>query len=190
MGPFSANIVPNIVLQSVDVWRGKSTLAFTLLSIFFQLTGPPRRVSSSVFPWKTATNIAQDLLCCLKNLAASAEKQSSLLCLHLSTLFFSFPDVALAPLLFWSPKHAFRLHPDLQRASYFSLRKKGLPFISEIITQQQHEGRLLIRWLPDSRHMYEGMLHSRKFISENGLPLDRHCVQLKLLYSGVLCYFL
>lgn len=77
------------------------------------------------------------LLCSPKNLATRAEKQSSLLYLHLSnTPLFLSQTSLFPPLLFWSPKHAFRLHPNLQPADYFSFGEKDLPFILEIITLQ------------------------------------------------------
>ena len=95
------------------------------------------RCALDAIPWTTATKIAQ--VCCtlLKSLATGAEKQSSLLYLHLSnTPLFLSQTSLFPPLLFWSPKHAFRLHPNLQPADYFSFGEKDLPFILEIITLQ------------------------------------------------------
>lgn len=149
------------------------------------------RCALDEFPWTTATKNCTSLLCSVENLAKRAEKQSSFLCLHLSnTPFFLFPDVALPPLLFWSPKHAFRLHPNLQPADYYSFGEKDLPFISEIITLQWRAGELCIWQLPAGRCMWGITAHSGKVIPETGLYSELQCMQLKLLYSGVLCYFL
>lgn len=104
--------------------------------------------------------------------------------------FFSFPDVALPPRLFWSPKHAFRLCPNLQPADYFSFGEKDQTFILEIITLQWREWELCIWQLPAVRCMWGITLHSGKVIPETVLYSELQYIQFKLLYSGVLCYFL
>lgn len=108
-----------------------------LFSIYQDLPGGSVPMCLGYVPVDKCHENCTSLLCSLKNLAMRDEKQSSLLYLHVSnTPFFTFPDVGLPPLLFWSPKHAFRLHPNLQLADYFSLGEKDLPFILEIITLQ------------------------------------------------------
>lgn len=94
------------------------------------------RCALDEFPWTTATKIAQ-VCCALFKIWQSVLRNSPVLsfCIPL-ILLFSFPDVAFPPLLFLSPKHAFRLHPNLQPADYFSFREKDLLFILEIITLQ------------------------------------------------------
>lgn len=131
------------------------------------------------FPWTTATQRnCTSLLCSAKSLAKRDEKQPRLLYLHLSnTPFFSLPDFALPPLLFWSPKHAFRLHPNLLPADYFSLEEKDLPFISGIITLQWREGELCIWPLPAVRCMWGITFHSGKVIPEVGLHSELQSFQ-------------
>lgn len=107
--------------------------------------------------------------------------------LHLpNSPFFSLSDVALPPLLFWSPKHAFRLHRNLQPADYFSFGEKDLPFILEFITLQWREGELCIWQLPAVR--WGITFNSGKVSPETCLYSELQCIQLKWLYSGVLCY--
>lgn len=88
-------------------------------------------------PWTTAMKIAQ-VCCALLKIWQRGLRNSPVfsICISLILLFFSFPNVALPPLLFWSPKHAFRLHRNLQPADYFSFREKDLPFILQFITLQ------------------------------------------------------
>lgn len=85
------------------------------------------------FPWTNATKIAQ--VCCapLKTWHRVL-RNSPVFSMRISLILLSFPDVARPPLLFWSPKHAFCLHPNLLPADYFSFGEKDLPFILEIIT--------------------------------------------------------
>lgn len=143
------------------------------------------RVISSPLPWTTATEIAQ--VCCtllkiwqrnLRNCRVSP------MCISLN--LFSFPDSPLASLLFWSPKHVFCLHPNLQYADYFSLFEKDLLFILEIITLQLRERGLCIRWLPAVRCIRGITFHSEKVIPETG----QNSIVFNLSYSGVLCCFL
>lgn len=176
-GSSSVIIPPTVVLSSGEVWRKKHALTFALMKQQFPSSGTSQEDQLQRVPMDHC-HYCTSLLCCLKILATTAEKQSSSLLLHLSSAcFFFFPDVALAPLLFWSPKHAsFRPHPNLWRANYFSLKEKDLSFVLEIITLQQREGELCIQWLPAVERMWGITFQSEKVIPETGQHSGLHCI--------------
>lgn len=99
--------------------------ALLLPSFFlFYLIGPPRRIIFSAFPWTTATKIAQ--VCCadLKTWQRALRNTRVFsICISLTQ-----PLVALlAPQLFWSPKQAFRLHPNSSESIIFLLQRTICP---------------------------------------------------------------
>lgn len=123
-----------------------------------------------VFPWTTATKIAQ--VCCpLLKLWHRGLRNSPIFSPRIARtlLFFLSQTLLVPPLLFRSPKHAFRLHPNLPSADYFSFTEKDLPFILEIITLQWRPGELCIWQLPAVRCMRGITFHYGKVIPETGL---------------------
>lgn len=137
--------------RSSSAFRGASScdrsslvmfLSNVLHSSFFSLLSNRTSQKNHIqcIPMDDCHKNCTSLLCWLKNLAASSEKHSTRLYLHLSHSTPCCPSCSSAILV---TKTGFSSASNLQQVNYFSFTKNDLPLISKIITLQWREGRAL-----------------------------------------------
>lgn len=171
---------------------GRSALLlWSSWSIILYLTGPPRRVSYNV-PWMRSMDDCHEnctsLLCSVENLAKRAEKQSSLLYLHLSnTPFFFFPKRCSSSSAILVTKTCFSSASQSPARRLFFFQRKGSALYLAV-----HNSTVTWRGT-----VYMAVscceVHVRNNTSlRKGHSRERfvfQCMHFKLLYSGVLCFF-